>query len=93
MGWFDRWKKKAQEDYIKKQEEQKEREVAKAQMVGHELKVNPPDNVALERLEARLKRVDLSLATKFPPGHPRHKEFLKIKERLILEIKLKKGDY
>jgi len=60
---------------------------------GKEVHVNPPAEVSLKRLEARLETVNKLLATKFKHGHPRYNEFMRIKNRLVLQIKLRKGDY
>ena len=71
----------------------KEEAPAKVGFVGKEMHVNPSDDVALDRLETRLERVKELLQDKFAGNHPRGKEFMRIKRRLQMQIKLKKGDY
>jgi len=60
---------------------------------GKELHVNPSDKISLKRLEARLATVKKLLDKKFKHGHPRYDEFMRIKGRLQMQIKLKKGEY
>ena len=66
-------------------------EPTKVGFVGHELNVNAPLKIALNRLQGRLGRVQQLLDGKFARGHPRHEEFRLEKRRLILQIRFKQG--
>jgi len=60
---------------------------------GKEVHVNPSARLSAKRLDARLARVKKLLATKYKHGHPRYDEFMRIKNRLVLQKKLREGDY
>lgn len=67
--------------------------VGETGFVGTELHVNPPPDVSLARMEARLERVEQSLASgKWPVGSEREMSFQTIKRRLEAQIAIHKGD-
>jgi len=60
---------------------------------GKNMSVNPPAKVSLKRAKARLETVNKLLEKKFKLGHKRHDEFMRIKNRLEMQIRLMEGDY
>ena len=60
---------------------------------GKPFHTNLPTPALLERKERRLETVNKLVREKFKKDHPRYKEFMRIKHKLALEIKLIKGDY
>lgn len=64
-----------------------------ASMEGKDVIINPTRNVSLNRLKARLKRVNYELENKVKPGSDREANFMRSKRKLELQIKLAEGDY
>jgi hypothetical protein len=59
-----------------------------------ELHVNPPPDVSLARMEARLGRINLSLSSgKWPEGSSKEMELQTAKRRLEALIKMRKGEF
>ncbi len=77
----------------KGQPEVMEKAVLKTGFKGTELHVNPPPNVSLARMEARLVRVKKSIASgKWQEGESKMMEFQTIQRRLEAQIAIYKGE-
>lgn len=60
---------------------------------GGELHVNPSETATLKRLETRLRRVTQVLESGvIPEGSAKHEQFTRIKNKLEMLIKIKKGE-
>ncbi len=94
MTFKEWWKGRKEEpkkviDLMEKKEEKK----GKMGFQGKPFHANLPTPMLLERKERRLETVNQLVREKFRHGHPRYKEFMRIKNKLAMEIKLLKGDY
>jgi|GEM_PF-6811425 len=77
----------------KKPKETEESTVAKTTFKGGEVHVNPSEAASLKRLEARLRRVTQVLESGvIPEGSAKHEQFTRIKNKLEMLIKIKKGE-
>jgi hypothetical protein len=88
------WKKKQETDSAPVDRPKEGASVGQASFKGHELIVNPTVNMVMERLEARLRRINQSLdAGKFEVGSSKYLEMTSVKRKLEMQLALAKGEF